>query len=68
MDIARRAVKLAKIDYVDLPAILTAEAAMQAESYVLPPVTVTRGNAEAGLASASHKLSGRFHVGGHQQF
>ena len=68
VDIARRAVKLAKIDYADLPAILTAEEAMQAESYVLPPVTVTRGNAEAGLASAPHKLSGRFHVGGQEQF
>lgn len=67
-DLARRAVKLAKIEYEDLPAILTAQAAAEAKSYVLPPVHIHRGNVEEKLANAKHRVSGVFDLGGQEQF
>src|SRR5450830_1070854 len=43
-DNARRAARQAVIDYEELPSILTPRAAHAAESYVLPPMHLTRGN------------------------
>jgi xanthine dehydrogenase large subunit len=51
-----------------LPAILTPQQAMQAESFVLPPVFVRRGDAKAALARAPHQLSGTLEVGGQEHF
>lgn len=65
---ARRAVRAVKLDITPLPAILTVEAALQAESYVLPPVFVRRGDAAAGLAASQHRLAGTFEVGGQEHF
>jgi xanthine dehydrogenase large subunit len=65
---ARRAAKLARFDLVPLPAILTIDDAMAAESYVLPPVHVTRGDAAAALASAPHRLRGNVRSGGQDHF
>ena len=56
--LARRAAKLAKLDLEPLPAILTIDDALAAQSYVLPPVHVTRGDAAAALARAPHRLRG----------
>ncbi|MEW6762321.1 MAG: xanthine dehydrogenase molybdopterin binding subunit [Pseudomonadota bacterium] len=67
-DNARRAAKLAKIDYEDLPAILTPQAARAAQSYVLPPMRLARGNAEAAFGSAPYRVKGELHVGGQEQF
>ena len=41
---------------------------MAAQSYVLPPVYVKRGNAAAALARAPHRLSGTLEVGGQEHF
>ncbi|BEU95892.1 xanthine dehydrogenase molybdopterin binding subunit [Acidovorax sp. DW039] len=65
---ARRAARSVKLDITPLPAILTVQQALQAQSYVLPPVFVRRGDAAAGLASAAHRLSGAFEVGGQEHF
>ena len=67
-DAARRAARLALIDYEELPAILTPRAAHAAQSYVLPPMHLARGNPAAALAQAPHKLVGKFDVGGQEQF
>ena len=67
-DNARRAARLAKIDYEDLPAILTPQAARAAQSYVLPPMRLARGNAEAAFGSAPYRVKGELHVGGQEQF
>ncbi len=67
-DNARRAAKLAKIDYEDLPAILTPQAAREAESYVLPPMRLARGDAERAFGSAPYRVKGELHVGGQEQF
>ena len=49
---ARRAARAVQLDITPLPAILSVQAALQAESYVLPPVFVRRGAPEAAMASA----------------
>lgn len=67
-DQARRAARLGVIDYVVLPAILTPQAARQAQSFVLPPMRLTRGNFEAAYAQAPHRLTGQLQVGGQEQF
>jgi len=53
---ARRAARAVRPDITPLPAILTIEQALAAHSCVLPPVTVRRGQPEAALASAPHRL------------
>ncbi|MBB3211236.1 xanthine dehydrogenase large subunit [Herbaspirillum sp. Sphag1AN] len=67
-DAARRAARLAVIEYEELPAILTPRAAHAAQSYVLPPMHLARGNPAAALSQAPHKLVGQFDVGGQEQF
>lgn len=67
-DDARRAARLATVDYEDLPAVLTPEAAHAAASYVLPPMHLQRGEPDARLATAAHRDSGRIRLGGQEQF
>ncbi|MFM1907751.1 MAG: xanthine dehydrogenase molybdopterin binding subunit [Pseudomonadota bacterium] len=65
---ARRAARKVKLDIEALPAILTVQQALDAQSYVLPPVFVNRGDAGAALARASHTLNGTLEVGGQEHF
>jgi len=65
---ARKAVRLAKIDYRPLPAILDVADGKRQQSWVLPPMQLRRGDAAAALARAPHKLKGGFSVGGQEQF
>jgi xanthine dehydrogenase large subunit len=65
---ARHAARMVKLDIEALPAILNVHDARAAESFVLPPVTVKRGDAAAALASAPHKISGSFDLGGQEHF
>lgn len=65
---ARRAARKVKADIAPLPAVLTVQQALAAESYVLPPVFVRRGDAQAALDRAPHRLAGHFEVGGQEHF
>jgi xanthine dehydrogenase large subunit len=65
---AQAAVKLARIVYEDLPAILSIDAALAEKSYVLDDQRLTKGDAAAAIASAPHRLSGRFRHGGQDHF
>ena len=65
---ARRAVALGEIGVTALPALLTIDEALAAQSYVLPPVHVTRGDALGAIAAAPHRLRGRFACGGQDHF
>ena len=65
---ARRGARLVKAQVDALPALLTVDDAKAAESWVLPPVKVTRGDAPAALAAAPHRLSGTARVGGQEHF
>ena len=65
---ARRAAKLAVIEYDDLEPTLTAEAARDAKSFVLPPERLVRGDPHAAIAAAPHRLVGKMRIGGQEQF
>ncbi len=67
-DNARRAARFALIDYEELPAILTPQAAKAAQSFVLPPMRLRRGDYEAAFKAAPHVVQGEFYVGGQEQF
>jgi xanthine dehydrogenase large subunit len=65
---ARRAARAAKIEYDELPAVLSPQEAKRQQSFVLPPMQLQRGDAEKSLEQAPHRLSGTFRVGGQEQF
>lgn len=67
-DAARRAARLAAIDYEDLPPILSPEAAHEARSYVLPPMHLVRGEPRQHLGTATHQDKGHIRLGGQEQF
>jgi xanthine dehydrogenase large subunit len=68
VDQARRAARLAAIEYEDLPAILCIDDALAAQSFVRPNVRLERGDPKAALATALHRLQGRLALGGQEQF
>ncbi|MDE3175915.1 MAG: xanthine dehydrogenase molybdopterin binding subunit [Pseudomonadota bacterium] len=68
-DQARRAARLAKIDYEVLPHRLDPLAARDGGmDYVTDPLTLRRGEPEAAMAAAPRRASGRFVIGGQDHF
>jgi xanthine dehydrogenase large subunit len=65
---ARKAARLAKIEYEELEAILDPLHAVAAGSFVLPTETIRRGDSGKRIAAARHRLKGRVHLGGQDQF
>jgi xanthine dehydrogenase large subunit len=68
MALAREAAAKAIIEYEILPAILTLDNALAAQSFVLPTQVMQRGDADTALAAAPLRLSGRIDVGGQEHF
>ncbi|CUI07587.1 xanthine dehydrogenase molybdopterin binding subunit [Massilia antarctica] len=67
-DNARRATRLGHVTYEELPAILTPQAARAAQSYVLPPMRLARGDYQAAFDKAPRSVKGELYVGGQEQF
>jgi xanthine dehydrogenase large subunit len=68
-DDARRAAKLARIEYRDLEALIDVESAQRAGGrLVTEPLTLERGDVAAGLAGAEHRAKGRVTIGGQEHF
>ncbi|MFZ7309723.1 xanthine dehydrogenase molybdopterin binding subunit [Comamonas jiangduensis] len=65
---ARRAARKVKADITAMTAVLDTATAIARQSFVLPPVHVRRGDADAGLARAPHRLQGTLEVGGQEHF
>jgi xanthine dehydrogenase large subunit len=65
---ARKAARLARVEYDELPAILDIRAALAAESYVLPGRHLARGTPRQMLASSPHRLKGTVIIGGQDHF
>ncbi len=64
-DAARRAVVKARIDYTPLPhALDPLEAIEKGYPHVTAPLTLRRGDADAALAAAQHRIKGQMAVGG----
>lgn len=68
VEAARRAVRLAKIDYEILPHNLDIRRAVAAEQFVLPTKRLQRGHAQQAIQEAPHQLSGQFSLGGQEHF
>ncbi|MBN8440356.1 MAG: xanthine dehydrogenase molybdopterin binding subunit [Thauera sp.] len=66
--LARRAARLARIDYAPLPALLTVEDALAAGSRVLPDTCMRRGDPESAIAAAPRRLAGSVRCGGQDHF
>ncbi|RUT34928.1 xanthine dehydrogenase molybdopterin binding subunit [Arsenicitalea aurantiaca] len=68
-DAARRASRLAKITYAPLAAALDVDAARRAGgTLVTEPLTLVRGDVDAGLSRAKNRVSGRMTIGGQDHF
>ena len=69
-DAARRAASLARqaLQIEPLPALLGPLQAHAAQQYVVPPMHLARGDADAALAAAPQRWQGRFSLGGQEQF
>jgi xanthine dehydrogenase large subunit len=65
---ARRAARLARIEYEELPFALDVEAARSSGKLVTDPLTLSRGDAATGLARAPRRLKGRMEIGGQDHF
>ena len=65
---ARRAVRLARVEYDELPAILDARTALAASSFILPTQTLRRGDPHVAIAQAPHRLRGSLTIGGQEHF
>jgi xanthine dehydrogenase large subunit len=68
MALARAAAAKAVIEYEVLKPILTIDEALAAQAFVLPTQVMQRGDADAALAAAPLRLSGRVDVGGQEHF
>ncbi len=66
---ARRAARLGRVDYEALPAILTLDQALAAESrFEKGPVIWAMGDAAAAIARAPHVIKGSLTLGGQEHF
>ena len=65
-DLARKAVKLARIEYQELEAVLTVKDALAKQNFVRPPFTMKRGDSDSAITAADHQLSGEILVGGQE--
>jgi xanthine dehydrogenase large subunit len=67
-DAARKAARLVSTDYEELKAILDPLTAVAKKSFVLPSETLQRGDPDAALRAAKHRVKRRVFLGGQDQF
>ena len=67
VELARRAARLARIEYQPLEPVVTIEQALEKQSFVLPSTKCERGNI-ALLPGALHRLTGRLRSGAQEHF
>ena len=66
---ARRACRLARIEYRDLPPVIDVDAALAAGGkLVTEPLKLERGDVAAGLARAQRRITGTMLIGGQEHF
>ncbi len=66
-DAARKAAKLAVVEFEPLPADITIEQGLASESFVRPSHTQRRGDARAAIDAAPRRLAGEMQIGGQEQ-
>lgn len=68
LEAARLGAEAVEVAVEPLPAIITLEEAIAAGSFQGTPRTVSRGDVEAGFATAAHRFRGEIHIGGQEHF
>ena len=68
LEIARAAAALVKVEWEELPAVLTVEDALAEGLFVAPPQVMLRGDPDAALGYAPVRLSGEVRCGGQDHF
>ena len=66
--LAISAARLARLEVEELEPVLTVDAAMERQMFVLPSQTMQRGEPGAALATATKRLRGRVRCGGQEHF
>jgi xanthine dehydrogenase large subunit len=66
--LARRAAKLAKIEYMKKKAIITIEEAIKAKSLLEKPVIYNKGDPENTILNSEFNLNGTINIGGQEHF
>ncbi len=66
--LARQAVAKAKIKYKPIPPVLSLKRAKDDAFFVRPPHRMQRGQADAALHKAKHRLQGSIEIGGQDHF
>lgn len=65
---ARKAAALVQVRGEPLPPLLDVAEALAAQRFVCKPITMERGDSQAALAAAPHRLKGRVEAGGQDHF
>jgi xanthine dehydrogenase large subunit len=65
---ARKATRLARVEYEDLEFIGDVRKALERRSFVLPTRILARGQPAAKIRAAPHRLSGSLSIGGQEHF
>jgi xanthine dehydrogenase large subunit len=65
-DAARRAARLAVVEYLPLPAYTTIEAGLANNSFVRPTRSMQSGDARAAISAAPRSLQGQMKIGGQE--
>jgi xanthine dehydrogenase large subunit len=65
---AREAAAAVRVDYQELPAILSIEAAIAAGSFLTDGDRMRRGDARGALAAAPRRVAGALHMNGQEHF
>ncbi|GBF06250.1 xanthine dehydrogenase [Deinococcus aerius] len=68
IEAARLGAQMIEVEYEPLPALLTLQEAIEAESFQGAQSTVHRGDVEHGFAQAAHVFGGEFEFGGQEHF
>ncbi|MBS4753647.1 xanthine dehydrogenase molybdopterin binding subunit [Nocardioides sp. zg-ZUI104] len=68
LEAARLGASAVEVDYTPLPAILTLDEAIAAESFQGARPRLERGDVDAGFAASAHVLEGSFEMAGQEHF
>ncbi|KJE94734.1 xanthine dehydrogenase, variant [Capsaspora owczarzaki ATCC 30864] len=65
---AQQAARKVKVEYEDLPAVISILDAIEAKSYYSPINKIQTGDVDAAIAAAEVVVEGEFHMGGQEHF
>ncbi|MBU8539857.1 xanthine dehydrogenase molybdopterin binding subunit [Falsiroseomonas tokyonensis] len=67
-DVALRAAAAVRAEIAPLEPVLSIEAALERENYVVPPQLLARGDAARAIAAAPRRMEAEFRAGGQEHF